>query len=254
MAVEGAPEGLILAAEEQTAGKGRLGREFHSPAGSGVYFSLLLRPGNAEQHSDYTAQRTDNTAPRFSEGTLYPGDALLITSAAAVATALAIEEVFGVRTDIKWVNDLYYEGKKVAGILTETVIKGNCGVISYAILGIGINVTKPESGFPDDLKDTAGALTDSTAIQGDERCRLIALTLDNFLLFYRNLAARGFLDEYRARSILPGHDIMVKTERGATPAFAVAIDDDCGLIVRYPDGTIVTLNTGEVSIIVPTEL
>ena len=226
IAAKGEPEGFVLATEEQTAGKGRMGRSFHSPAGHGVYFSLLLRPG------------------------CKAGDATLITSAAAVAAARAIEDVTGVRVGIKWVNDLFLNGKKVCGILTEAAFGMESGLVESAVLGIGINITRPEKGFPGMLEDVAAALTDRSTGDSGERCRLIAAVLDRFWRYYQNLPAREFLDEYRARSIILGQDIYVLSGSGKKPARALEIDDECRLVVRYKNDEIATLDSGEVSIIV----
>jgi len=223
-AAAGAPEGYVLAAEEQTAGKGRMGRAFYSPMGRGVYFSLLLRPG---------ASMTD--AP-------------LITSAAAVAAARAIEEILGVSVGIKWVNDLYLHGKKVCGILTEAVIGMENGLMESAVIGIGINITAPETGYPVELSGVAAALTNRSGGKDNERRRLIAATLDNLLGYYRNISAKGFIEEYRSRSIITGQDVYVLDSNGSRPARALAIDDDCGLIVRFEDGAAATLRAGEVSV------
>jgi len=225
IAAKNTPEGFVLAAEGQTAGKGRQGRGFHSPPGHGVYFSLLLRPGA-------------KTA-----------DATLITSAAAVAAARAIEQVFGVRVGIKWVNDLFARGKKVCGILTEAVFGMESGIIESAVLGIGVNITSPEQGYPEDIKDIAAALTDRKEGKDNERCRLIAATLDSFWEYYQDLAARGFLDEYRARSIVLGQDIFVLSGGNKRPARALAVDENCGLEVRYNNGETATLRYGEVSVV-----
>ena len=224
LAAEGVSEGYVVAAGEQTAGKGRQGRAFYSPARHGVYFSLLLKPGS----------KTD--------------DAALITSAAAVAAAQAIERVLGVRVGIKWVNDLYAEGKKVCGILTEAVFGMESGTVESAVLGIGINITRPEEGFRKEIANVATALTDRSAGRDSERCRIIAATLDNFWRYYQNLAGRGFLDEYRARSVILGQDIFVLSGGEKRPGRAIAIDDDCRLIVRYEDGETAALNSGEVSV------
>ena len=224
MAAKGLPEGYVLVAEEQTAGKGRLGRGFYSPLRHGVYFSVLLRPGSKT------------------------GDAALITSAAAVAAARAIESVIGVRTGIKWVNDLYADGKKVCGILTEAVFGMESGTVESAVLGIGINITRPEEGFPGEIEDVAAALTDRSVGGEGERCRLIAATLDNFWGYYQNLAKRRFLEEYRARSIILGQDIYVLSGDCKQVANAIAINDDCGLEVRFENGGTATLGSGEVSI------
>jgi BirA family biotin operon repressor/biotin-[acetyl-CoA-carboxylase] ligase len=223
-AAKGEPEGYVLAAEEQTAGKGRMGRGFHSPARHGVYFSLLLRPGSKAD------------------------DAALITSAAAVAAARAVEEVIGVRVGIKWVNDLYHGGKKVCGILTEATFGMESGLVESAILGIGINVTKPEEGFPGELAEIAASLVDRAAGISSERCRLIAATLDNFWEYYADLSARSFLVEYRSRSIMLGRDIYVLSGDGRRPARALAIDENCGLVVQFENGEEATLGSGEVSI------
>ena len=224
MAAQGVPEGYVLAAEEQTAGKGRQGRAFHSPARHGVYFSLLLRPG------------------------FKTSDASLITSAAAVAAARAIETVIGVRVGIKWVNDLFVGSLKVCGILTEAVFGMESGLVESAVLGIGINITRPEGGFPDELRDVAVSLMDRSVGLDNERCRLIAAVLDNFWGFYQNLGRREFLYEYRERSVILGRDINVVSFDGIRPAKAVAIDGDCGLQVQYENGEIAVLSSGDVSI------
>ena len=233
IAASGAPEGFVLAAEEQTAGKGRLGRSFYSPGGRGVYFSLLLRP-------DFAAS-----------------DVKLITPAAAVAAAQGIDEVFGVRVGIKWVNDLLVNGKKVCGILTESALVAGSDVVEYAILGIGINVFAPAAGFPEDIRGVATALVGEGAVNGDKRCRLIAAVLDKFRHYYRKLPDREFLDEYRARSVVIGRDVDVLSANGShRPARALAIDDECRLVVRFADspadsvtdcGT-VALDSGEISV------
>lgn len=217
------PEGLVLAAEEQSAGKGRLGRSFYSPGGHGVYFSLLLRPR------------------------LKACDAALITPAAAVAAALAIEAVTGARAGIKWVNDLFLNGKKVCGILTEATFSMGGGIVESAVLGVGINTTRPENGYPEGL-DGAAALADRIAGKNNERSRLIAATLNKFWRYYKDLPARGFLDEYRARSVVLGQDIYVLSDGGKKRARALAIDDDCRLVVRYDNGGAAVLDSGEVSI------
>ena len=223
LAAKGAPEGYVIAADEQTAGKGRLGRQFYSPAGCGAYFSLLLRPG-----------------PKASE-------TALITPAAAVAVAQSIEEVTGMNAGIKWVNDLFMDEKKICGILTEASFDMESGLIDSAVLGIGINVTQPPGGYPEGIGGVAAPIMDGHIGRDGERCRLIAATLDNFWAFYRDLSARSFLDEYRARSILLGQDIFVLSHDGKRPARALEIDDDCRLIVQYENGEIAALSSGEVS-------
>jgi BirA family biotin operon repressor/biotin-[acetyl-CoA-carboxylase] ligase len=127
LARQGAPEGTVVIAKEQTHGKGRMNRSFHSPAETGIYMSILLRP-------------------KFSTA-----DAILITTAAAVAVAQAVEAVAGREAKIKWVNDVFCDGKKICGILTEASVDIESGSLEYAILGIGINVIAPQNGFLDDI-------------------------------------------------------------------------------------------------------
>jgi BirA family biotin operon repressor/biotin-[acetyl-CoA-carboxylase] ligase len=172
----------------------------------------------------------------------------MITSAAAVAAARAIEEVFGIRVGIKWVNDLYIGERKVCGILTEATIDLENRSVDAAVLGVGINITMPREGYPAAIRDVAAPLTEKTDGSDSQRCRVIASTLDNFWGFYENLAEREFLDEYRTRSIVIGHDICVIRGDERKPAFALAIDDECKLVVRYENGETATLGTGEVSV------
>ena len=242
LAAAGAPEGYVLAAEEQTAGKGRLGRSFYSPAGHGVYFSLLLRPGLA------SAPQRAGLEPAAVRPALKQGEAAFITSAAAVAAARAIESVLGVQVGIKWVNDLLLADRKVCGILTEASVDIESGSLDHAVLGIGINITAPESGYPDVISDVAAPVLESAAGAESVRCRIIASTLDNFWAFYENLSRRDFLDEYRRRSVVVGREIFVLSGSDRIPARALAIDDDCRLVVRYQCGDTAALNAGEVSI------
>ena len=119
MAEQGAKEGTVIIAEEQTAGRGRTGKQFYSPKGTGIYISILLRP-------DIPAE-----------------ESLFLTTSAAVATARAIEDVSDKRALIKWVNDIYLEDKKTCGILTEGAFNVETGKLDYAIVGIGINKQIP---------------------------------------------------------------------------------------------------------------
>ena len=140
---EGCPHLTAVAANAQRAGRGRAGRKFFSPAGTGVYMSVVIR--NVGNYSDL----------------------LVVTPAAAVAAARAVEDVFGISTRIKWVNDLYLDGKKVCGILTQSLTDGE-GKIAGAVTGIGINVTGE---MPEELKDKARSLKES--VTEEERDRLI---------------------------------------------------------------------------------
>lgn len=225
MAAKGSPEGHLLAAGRQTAGKGRMGRQFFSPEGSGAYFSLLLRP----------------RCP--------VSEAVLITSAAAVAAARAIEDIYHVSVGIKWVNDLLVGQKKVCGILTEAALNMEYGLIESAVLGIGVNISAPAGGFPVELHDKATQLLQGNDSRAGERCKLIAATVNNFWDFYRNLAGREFLAEYRSRSVVLGRDVLVLSGDAPRRARALGIDDNCRLIVQYFDGGEAALDSGEISVV-----
>lgn len=221
LAEDGAPEGTVVVAAAQTAGRGRSGKSFLSPAGTGLYMSALLRPQ------------------------LAMGDALLITTAAAVAVAHAVERVAAVTAQIKWVNDVYVDGKKVCGILTEGALDLENGGLRYAILGIGINICPPAGGFPPELAPIAGALTET----GGEALRapLAAAVLDEFFALYPHLTEKPFYDDYVSRSLLTGRQIEVLRGGMHLPATALGIDRDLHLRVRYADGSEENLAAGEVS-------
>ena len=224
LAEEGAPEGLALIAEAQTQGRGRMGRSFFSPGQSGLYLSLLLRP-----------QIRD-----FSPGAL--------TACAAVAVAEAIEAVTGLHAQIKWVNDLLLDGKKVCGILTEGALDCETGRLRYAVLGVGLNVCAPAGGFPAELREIAGALFED-GCGAALRCRLAAEILDRLLDYYAALPETPFLAAYRARCTLLGRPVYVLApDTPPQEATALAVEPDFSLLVELPDGTRQSLRSGEVSV------
>ena len=213
----------LIIARSQTGGRGRLGRSFFSPCG-GLYMSFLLYP---------EAKNADVT---------------LITAAAAVAVSRAIDCVADVKCQIKWVNDIYLDSKKVCGILTEGLISSD-GDFNYLILGIGINITAPPDGFPSEIVNRAGAVFESLADDADNK--LAAAVVNEFMTIYRSgLKKKDFLNEYRSRSCVIGRTVNVMRIAGgeALTAEAIGIDDDCRLTVRYDDGTIESLGSGEVTI------
>lgn len=224
-AEEGAPEGTILIAESQTNGRGRLNRSFYSPKNSGIYLSALLRP------------------------TIPAPESLSITTAAAVAAAEAVESCCGIETKIKWVNDIFANGKKIAGILTEASINLETGRLDYAVLGIGINVSDPEDGWPAELSGIAGAALKDTVARPGLRNRVAGTFLNRFWGYYRNLSAKPFLNAYRERSLVLGKKILVDDGVRQRPATALAIDEAFRLVVRFDGETQETaLSTGEVSV------
>jgi BirA family biotin operon repressor/biotin-[acetyl-CoA-carboxylase] ligase len=222
MAAQGAKEGTVMIAREQTEGRGRMGRTFYSPSSSGIYFSVILRPKlNLE-------------------------DSLLITTATAVAVAQAIETVAKVKASIKWVNDIFVAGKKVCGILTEASLNFESGGLEYAVVGIGINIETKD--FPIEIKQIAGSLFSNKP--GDEpvTSMLVAEVLNNLGNCMNSLTDKRYLTEYRKRSFLIGKDILVMKGKETTPAKAVDIDEKARLVVDYEDGTREALVSGEVSI------
>lgn len=221
LAAEGCPEGAVLIAENQTNGRGRLGRSFYSPDRSGIYMSLLLRP------------------------TLDASESLKITTAAAVAVASAIEQTLGLSPKIKWVNDIYLNGRKVSGILTEAALSIENGGLEYAVLGIGINMTEPEGGFPEKIRDIAAALCKTA--DSELKSLLCACVLDNFLEIYKNIGKKSCIDEYRARSLLTGRTVTAVQGSCKYKADVIGIDDDFRLIIRTENGER-RLSAGEVSV------
>jgi BirA family biotin operon repressor/biotin-[acetyl-CoA-carboxylase] ligase len=172
----------------------------------------------------------------------------MLTAAAAVAVAAAIEAVTGVDGRIKWVNDIYCRERKVCGILTEGAFDMESGGLEYAVVGIGINITLPEGGFPGELASIAGAVYEDAAPEPEARSRLIAEVLSRFWTYYTTLSERLFIRDYQARSFVVGKDVDVISGDSVKKARALEIDDDCRLIVRYDHGTVEALSSGEVSI------
>lgn len=222
MAENGEKEGYVLLAGEQTAGRGRLGRNFSSQNGTGVYFSILLRPD------------------------MKPSESLLITTCAAVAVAKAIEKNTNKMTSIKWVNDIYMRDRKVCGILTEASFDLEYGKLSYAVLGVGINMYFSENSLPEELKDIAGAVFDEKP-DGDTVSRIVADVINIFMEEYKVIVGKHFLFDYCSRSYLDGKEINVIKPDGMKEAEALDIDDDFRLHVKYPDGSEEYLSSGEVS-------
>lgn len=224
-AKSGEEEFSTLVAYSQSAGKGSKGRSFFSPAGTGIYMSMLLKP-------DCTAEK-----------------ATLLTPMAAVVAAEAIESVTGVRAEIKWVNDIFVKGRKAAGILTEGVSAGD-NRLSSAVIGIGINLTAPEGGFPEDIKHIAGAVTTDG---GKVRNRLIAEIINNLVYHYKRLSDREFYASYRERLFILSKKVTVTDYSGSYEATVLDVDKDFRLKVRKDDGTERLLSSAEVSLVVSSQ-
>ena len=225
----------ILLARKQTGGRGRMGRSFHSPDGTGLYMSLLLVP----------------TAP--------PAEALFLTTATAAAcaeSADAIRQRTGLPTQnkigIKWVNDLYLDDKKICGILAEAALTPTMDAMSWAVIGIGINLLPPTDGFPDELSRIAGTLFPAGyPIDTDAVLASLCADIVCRLMTYLDSGKKSdVLLAYRQRSVLDGREVLVRPAGSIggeeIPATVCGIDDAFGLIVRYADGRESVLSSGEV--------
>lgn len=222
-AAAGAPNGSVLVSGHQTHGRGRIGRSFCSPPDTGLYMSILLRPENC------SAERARS-----------------FTTLAAVAVCEAAEAVSGCTARIKWVNDIYIKGRKAAGILTEASFGMENGLLDYAVLGIGVNVYEPKDGFPDELRGIAGAVFDD--MQEDGRNRIAAEILNRLCARLDQREPSAHAEDYRSRCFVIGQNVLVMSGSDVRRAFAEDTDDECRLIVRYEDGTMQALDSGEISV------
>lgn len=209
----------VFIASEQTAGRGRYGRTFYSPMGSGVYISII-----------YPAKTIQKQLQ-------------LVTPLAAVALSRAITAQLGIDVGIKWVNDLFLNGKKVSGILTEAIYSVEAGVLDYIIIGMGVNVTTPET-IPNELVDVIGYLTNETV---DMNNLAIAIVSELFTLLDQ-LPRTDFMNEYIERSILVGQPVLVQKPTDTFEAIVKKITPDGLLIIEKENGEILSLEHGEVSI------
>ncbi len=217
----GAPDGTVIIACTQQGGRGRMGRSFCSMAG-GLYLSFLLRPQTSAGRG---------------------GD---ITGVAAVAVAEAIEAITGKKAYIKWVNDLYLEGKKVCGILTDASVSLEGGLLDYAVVGIGLNVHMPDGGFPSELKDIAGSLyKDGQGTVGLIN-RFAAEILCRFYSLFET--PDKALEGYRSRCFLVGKTVTALRGEERRRLKVLGVADDYSLIIETADGEKQLLNSGEVSL------
>lgn len=210
-----ANETLLVTAERQTAGRGRQGKTFYSPAETGIYMSLIVHPNTMLQN------------------------AVTATTAASVAVCKAIERLTDIKPQIKWVNDVYVNDKKICGILTEAVSDFELGIVTSVVVGIGINIKTND--FPEDV-ERAGSLNADI-----RRADLIGAVADELL----NIIGGDysyFIDYYRSHSMIIGKHINYIENGIVTPAKAVSIDETGGLVVQTENGTQKTLKSGEISI------
>lgn len=220
MAREGAEDGTVLMSRRQTEGRGRLGRSFVSPEG-GVYLSMLLRPEAA-------------AAERLPE----------LSACAALAVRRALLD-FGVEVGIKWPNDLLLQGKKICGILPETLLQGERIAV---ILGMGINLNTDEAAFEVDLENIAASVSALCGREFDREAFIRALisALDDTCERWRR--GERLAAEYRAACLGLGRELLILRDGVGETVLALDVCDDMSLLVRYPDGREEKLRFGEVSL------
>ena len=225
MAFNGADDGHVVIADEQSMGRGRMGRSFFSPRNKGLYFSYLIKPN------------------------MEASDAVSITAWTAVATVRAIERASGLTPGIKWVNDLVVNGRKLCGILTEMSIESETGRIDSIIIGIGININNKASDFPKEIKGiaTSIALEVGHEVSRAELASYLVEELDRMRAEWPHDKA-SYLAAYRDGDITCGREVKVISAGNTASAKAIGINDDFSLRVKYRNGKTADLSSGEVSL------
>jgi len=218
MLMRGFSEDAVIVANKQTAGRGRLGRSFYSPAQTGIYVSYILHPNGTLEHL------------------------VSLTTAAAVAVDRAIRKLTDQKPEIKWVNDLYLDGKKICGILAETVTRQESQDGIGIVIGIGLNLSTEV--FPAELSGIAGSLQAPHI----KKSRMIAAITEELFRLAEHPENQSYMEDYRAHSMVLGRHIVFAERETRTEALVTGIDDDGGLIVRLDDGTERVLFTGEISL------
>ena len=210
----GAKMPMLIIADGQTNGRGRLGRTFYSPTSTGLYMTYVYK---------LSGDISDN---------------LCVTALAAVAVCSSIERLSGKSPLIKWVNDIYIDGKKVAGILTEAVIDNDGN--TFVIIGIGVNITTED--FPLEISDIA------TSVGDVDRDRLAFLIAKNLAELISALPDKTFMDYYRERSFVLGKEVQFTYNGVMEYGTAIAVDDNGALKIELENSTKRLLKTGEITL------
>ena len=223
LALEGCPHGTLVYANSQTGGRGRRGREWHTPKGHAIAMSFILKP---ELEAEYAS---------------------MLTLVQAMAVAKAIEEICGLKAQIKWPNDVLINEKKVCGILTEMKMEGVN--ISSIIIGTGINVNQDD--FPEEITEIATSLKrESGKIQSREKLikRICELFEKYFELFMEKRNLSGISEEYNSRLINAGRIVKVLDPNGEVTGQALGVNVLGELLVKTETGDLVNVYAGEVSV------
>lgn len=220
LAKNGTSNETLVVADSQTNGRGRLGRDFFSPSGSGIYMSILLKP-------EFIALRSE-----------------LLTVAAGVAVCRALNEISEGTPKIKWVNDIFIDNKKVCGILAESLLDERKGLPFGIVIGIGLNVTTPAHMFPKELSHLAGSVFPTNITRNE----LITKIIDEFKKIYTSSDSNALIDEYKRYSLVLGKKISFKMSGNTFIGVATDINADGNLVVLLENGKELTLNAGEISL------
>lgn len=224
LARQGVPEGTVLVAESQSAGKGRMQRVWHSPAGANIYTSIILRP------------------------TFEPSRATQISIAAGVAVAETLGGYCPGNVSLKWPNDVLVAGRKICGILAQMKLSGN--TIDFVVVGIGINVNMKREDFPPDIKDIATSLAVETGGE-TSRMELIIELYENTAKWYRELKRNGFegiRETWLNWSSMTGRQVSVLCHGETLTGRAVGLDDDGALMLRTEGNETVKVSAGDATI------
>ncbi|MDO4710991.1 MAG: biotin--[acetyl-CoA-carboxylase] ligase [Peptostreptococcaceae bacterium] len=219
LAIDGAPHGTIIVANEQTQGRGRFGRTFFSPKEKGIYLSLVLRPNMNIQEVTFSTILT------------------------VVAVCRAIKKFTDEKVEVKWVNDLYIEGRKVCGILTELVSDMESGEVDFIVVGVGMNVNAAIEDFPKELQEIAGSVHAS----GSNRNEIIAGISVQIMDIFENFSLNEIIQEYRELQMILGKKIRYEKNGETIEGIAKDIDQQGGLVVHV-EGEDIILRSGEVSV------
>lgn len=224
LAQKGAEEGTVVIAEEQTKGKGRMGRSWYSPDGRGLWFTIILRPP------------------------ICPADAAKLTLVSAVAVAKTIREVTGVYAGIKWPNDVLLDNRKIAGILTE--MSAEIDKVNYLVVGIGINVSLDSNSTPSELQTVAASLEGHWTTKVS-RLKLLAETLNNFDRLYRDFINGNFdkiLSAWKEMSVTINRWVKISSLTGVEEGIAFDVDDEGALLLMKQDGSMKRIISGDISL------
>lgn len=224
LAQNGCKDTIVEVSSFQQGGKGRLGRTFVSPKG-GIYISFLVHFKNLELK-----------------------DITIITPMAAVAVLNCVKKTLNLDLDIKWVNDLFYKGKKVCGILTQACVDVENSSTSSVVVGIGIDYKLDLNTLPLELQPIVGTLIPNMQNTECNTNKFVGTLIDEMFNMLKDFPNKNFLQVYKDHSIVLGKEVQYTYNNEAKTGLVIDIDDDCALLIRQESGNIQKLNSGEVSI------